>query len=451
MKISLPSHKNFPLFNLDKLTKNLELNISKLKNGSDSRPNTFRKDIELFNSRWLELEDPIFLLDSQLRSIIIYLLESEKTFDRLVSVDLLEDFVYAIEASKDISNHKRLVQLYFQYYQKILTIDFPIEKEIRELLSNFTGRNMLMKQYHENIELLVSPDKLIEQYTDVEVIQREMNFSTNSEYYQTLLILGIVKQVDTLYPGEHRIDLFKQIAHHKDYNYKDGLKISEYAVRTMIESMMFENTTQDYSEWINFIMDMLGDPRTVSLQTAHNVQWNRVGEKYKDFLIGYLSREDLGLFLETLSSPEHDDIYKYRKAFWKPFAKYVRFTKLFITKHEYMQLSDNMRRRFSLSNNSAYSFISDRERSCIYIDLGEIKIIEGTHNVMVRLYSDVPISLNKRQYDYTDFYNPAKASNAMVFYTAHQGSEKGSWQNKVLKAIKQYKNVDITLRETLYS
>jgi hypothetical protein len=448
MTIQLPPISNFPLFNFDRLIKKLDENTRKLKSGSETRSTTFRQDIEYFRNNWIDKENACALTKTQLRSASTHLLESERTFVDLLDAELLDEMAIVLESSESVGVKRKLIELYFQYFQKLQDKNSHIEKHITRMLSNFNGRNILMNEYKANIYLLFSPAKMLEKFLSVVDIEQKFNLSPNSEYYKTLLIFQIVKEVESLYPGEAKEYLFKLVDEHKNYEYQDGLKVSEYVVRTLIGIMMNTSTNVDYAKWVTFIIDLMGDPRTISARTAHNVQWTRVGEIYKTYLVGYLSREDLALFLEALSSPEHDDIYQYRKAFWKPFSEYVRYTKLFITKHEFMNLDEKFRKRFNGSN-SAYSFISDAQRSCIYMDFGEVKVIEGTHNAKVRLYSDIPIDLTKKEYEYTEFYRSNKARNCMITDFTHSYSEAGKWQEKVLVAIKAIKHIDIKLVDVI--
>jgi hypothetical protein len=317
------------------------------------------------------------------------------------------------------------------------------------MLSNFSGHNLLLNEYKRYINNLFSPQELIDEM-DLQELTQKFAISSNSEYYRTLLILQLIKQVEALVAGEYDRKLFDSIQTHKDYMYDEHTHVGEFAVRQLIEIMMI-HTNIDYAEWVTYIIELIGDPRTVSITTAHNIPWSRVGEKYKDYMIRYLSREDLDLFLDVLgdNDPNIDAIYQYRKKFWRNFGKYVQFTKLFITSHKYNELPENIKRRFN-GKNTAYSFISESSKSCIYIDLGEIKVIEGTHNAKVRLYSDIPIDLSRFHFSYTDFYRTPKARNALIRFgeIAHSYSERGRWQEKVLNTIKEYKRVDIRLSHT---
>lgn len=448
--IQLPEIRNIPNYNFDKLLVSLDKNIQKLRIGNSTRPRSYDQDVSDFKQEWLSNGYAKPLNETQMRSVSMHLMEAEETFKLLVQrANLITRFLKLLSDATSIGNQKRLVQLFFQYYKLFKEYSVDIRGYIETMLSSFTGHNLLLKEYKVQVNSLLSPRILIDKM-DLHQLAQKFAISSNSEYYRTLLILQLVKQVEALAPGEDDGILLDSIQEHKDHIYDEHSHVGEYAVRKLIDKMIIMPGI-NYSKWVTYIICLIGDPRTVSVTAVHNIPWSRVGDKYKEFMIRYLSREDLELFLNVLGDSDYniDAIYKYRKKFWKNFSKYVQFTKLFITSRKYYELSEDIKRRFS-EGNTAYSFISDSERSFIYIDLGEIKVIEGTHNAKVRLYTDTPIDLTLSRFDYIDFYRTPKAMQALIEggEIIHASSENGQWQEKVLNKIKRHKSIDVDLSNT---
>lgn len=443
-----PPPLNFPVFDMNRLVKKLEENTLKLKQGSSTRPNTFRKDVEKFQNTWIANEQIYDLTNVELRSVSVYLLESKETFVNLIEIDLIDEFASQLLKSENISNKRKLLDLIFQYYQTLSKTQHQIFSMLKNFLSEYSGKNILIKTYQQHLEHLFSPANMLMAYHTKEEVQKNLNLSVDGEYYQSILILNLISLLDSLNDGQYDSELFEDLKKHKDFIYDDSLHVGEYAVRILIKKMMGNNIGSDFSHWMTFIIELLGDPRTISSINAHNIPWSRVGEEYRSYLVGILSKEDLELFLEALSNPIHDEIYKYRKQFWKQFADYVRYVKMFVCENDIKQLDPQFQQRFNRTN-SSYSRISDTQRSFIYIDLGEVKIIEGTYNARVWIYTDRPIDLNLTYYDYVDFYKPDKATKSLVKYFNHSNSEGGTWQNNVLSTIKSIKYLDIDLKDTL--
>jgi len=452
MNIELPSIKNYPPYDFSKLKQTISTNIAKLKNGSNRKPNTFYDDLTYFREHWIDQEQPQRLSTNQLRSVSIHLVESRNSFEELLNKDLLLELVEQMSRDENVGTIKRMVQLYFAYYLVLKEHPVDIEKiklEIKKALKKYKGNNYLLKIYKENIKVLFEPTDIKRKYGSFEKIWIMLNLSPQSDYYRFLLILELIDKLEKLDPGSYEQELFENIFNYKNFPYDSQLMIGEYAVKVLISKMMAEKN-HAYKKWINIIIDLVGDPRTVSIVTAQNASWERIGKKYKEFLIGFLSKEDLNLFLEVLSDSEYDSVYKYRKTFWKPFAKHLRFAKLFINNREFSRLEDTIKQRFNDLGNSAYSFISDTQRSFIYMDFGNVVVIEGTHNAKVRLYIDTPVPLELKFYEYRDFYQSTQAQQVLIKEIVHRGSEIGTWQNKVFSILKErIPRIGITLSETL--
>lgn len=443
-----PPKINFPNFDLSHLVSVLDKSSQQLRQGSETRSNSFRKDTEKFTENWLKMEKTYAMTDIELRSVSMHLMESKEKFTTLIENLLADDFARQLAQSDNPTNKKRLVELTFEYFQILRTSDSKMFDISTKVLEDFKGRHLLLNEYKNNLYYLYDPAEMLIQYKNKEALQKALNLSVNGEYYQTILILELISCLETLNDGEEDTALFEDILQHKNFLYVDGLHIGEYAVQLLIKKMMGNNIGSDFSHWITFIIGLLGDPRTVSRTSAHNVPWERVGQEYRNYLVGLLSREDLNLFLEALSNPDHDDIYQYRKQFWKQFSEYVQYAKIFITENDLQQLDNKFKKRFN-GKNSSYSRISDANRSCIYLDLGAVKIIEGTNKARVRIYSKVPIELNKTRYDYQEFYKEKLAQESIVEEFVHHHSERGTWQENVFNLIKIYKNIDIKLKDTL--
>ena len=451
MNINLPSISYHQPYDFTKLLKTIEKNILQLRNGSDRKSSSFHDDIIYFHKNWITKENPIPLTTQQLRSVSIHLLESRKSFKELLDVDLLPELLVLMKQEKTLSIQKKIVQLYFEYYFLLQEYQINMSTYITEVVQSYQGHNYLMQIYKKYIDMIIQPRLLLQEFQSFEEIQNRLSISPNSEYYQYLLILDLTKQLQTMEPDdENEGNIFSNIEKYGNFHYDEHLLISEFAVQTLVKKMMYYASEYDYSKWVTFIIELVGDPRTVSTSTAQNVHWDRIGKTYKDFLVGYLSKEDLTLFLEVLSDPEYDDVYRFRKAFWKPFVHHLQYAKLFINQREYIHLDENFKKRFNNRKSNAYSFISDSKRSFIYMDFGTIKVIEGTHNAKVRLYKNTPISLDARNYDYEDFYKKSLAKQSLITEITHSNSQSGTWQNKVFHVLKNYiPYLKVTLKETL--
>lgn len=447
--IELPNIPHFSPLDFSHLIESLNKNIQTLKTGGGmQRPKEYEEHIRFFEREYLASDFEYNFSDIELRSSSMHLIENKTTFERLINnKKRFKDYSAQLVSSDSIVNQKKAVSLFFQYFQLINKKNSEFIHSITMMLQSYQGNQSLLKEYKTKLDYVLHPERLLSHMKPSEAANTLL-ISPSSEYYQTLIVLNLTKELNKLTLNEENQTLFSQLINHRDFLYNNELHIAEYTARSLIVKMMV-NETQSFDKWVNFIIDIIGDPRTVGASASHTLPWSRVGEQYKSYLIRYLSREDLNLFLDVLGDNDRDidKIYEYRKKFWKHFAPHVRFTKLFVTDKKYRNLPDDIRKRFK-GNNTAYSFISDSSRSCIYLDLGNIKVIEGTHNARVRIYSDVPIDLSKKHFDYTDFYRPAMSRSVITDEISHTYSEAGGWQNNVLDVLKRNMDININLSDT---
>jgi len=437
-------------YDLSQLTNQLEKNALQLQNGSNTKPSTYLNDINFFQLEWLEKETPTQLTPQQIRSISIYLLESFKSFQKLCETDLLPELLLMMEAQESVTILKNIFQLYFQHFLELQEYKTVFERIMKNIIARYKGRNVLLNKYKIYYQKLINPKELLKNIS-FEEIKKDLNISANSGFYKYLLVIDLTMKLNDLTPDDHQGDqILNEIKKYKNFFYDKNIQIGEYVVQLLIEKMMHYSTDYDYEKWVTYIIDLVGDPRAVSVTSSQYVHWSRIGNKYKEFLIGYLSKEDLVLFLEVISDPEYDEVYRYRKTFWKPFTKYLKYAKLFINNREYLQLDPTLKQRFNTHNSSAYSFTTDSQRSFLYMDFGTIKVIEGTHNAKVRFYHQSPISLLRKKYDYTDFYATAQAQQSLIEEITHRSSEAGQWQSKAFHILKKYiPDLEINLIDTL--
>ena len=194
---------------------------------------------------------------------------------------------------------------------------------------------------------------------------------------------------------EKKDELFSEIIKRKDLFFKDNFTLKEYTVKYLLTRVIKEGGL--YPNWQQFILEIIGDPRSLSIYNSNRTSWDKIGNELKTFFIGSLSKEDLKLFLDSLSDSVTDTNYHYRKAFWMAFIEHVIYVKLLVGNNAYISLDKHIKNRFK-SKDGCYAFYGQTEQSAIYIDFGVVKVIEFTHNGSVRIYSKCPINLEQSKY-----------------------------------------------------
>ena len=157
------------------------------------------------------------------------------------------------------------------------------------------------------------------------------------------------------------------------------------------------------------------------------------------------------LFLEALSDSVSDTNYHYRKAFWMQFLDKVVFAKIMIGEDAYRTINEKMKEKFKFSNDSYGRLQSAiHNQSAIYIDFGDIKIIEFTHSGKVRGFVECPINLHQKYYTNKELIALEKV-DSHLFSLIHSSPRTYTWQETLLGYLNDYlrtrvrkKDVEIT-------
>lgn len=219
-------------------------------------------------------------------------------------------------------------------------------------------------------------------------------------------------------------------------------------------------------EWMRVIMDIAGDPRVPESSPGHRLWWSRLGQERIKLMRGWLSKLDLKLFLKVLhdygnSSNDVDlqRMYPARKRFLEGLIDQglVTNSRLFINP----SAERFLKRGYKKEDLPEYAIVNDSKRSMIYLRVGQLHMIEGSHSFKLWIFPKLPAAskiLNYHQMNYT----PADLSSEIDSEYSKEFGRKSvkpatiihspvnfSWQHKAITYLKrQGVNIDI---EKLFS
>lgn len=373
-----------------------------------------------------------------------------------------EEFKEFIKSSKTFlrgSITKNFYRCYFTHFEKLR------KEELLEIFSErnrfailqYNGKNRLflnLKELHELGIDLNNPEDVLDYYgEDLDLILRELPIGESGEYIRILQNLKYVSAINNLNFDENDPKLFAEIVSRKETYCKENLLLKEYITKVLIDKAMFQD--RNMIAWRDFILELLGDPRSSSLYGSKRLSWNVLGKERKDFFVKNLSQDDLKLFLESLSDSVSDTHYEYRKAFWLAFIDYVKFAKVFVGNNAYDELDPSLRDKIK-KQDSSYARLSSQEQSAIYIDFGAIKVIEFTHNGSVRGFSECPINLKQSTFSSaelrTETYILKYQSIPEKFVIPHSSpANHYIWQPKVLILMNHHLKTNVSLQDVYVS
>lgn len=443
--IEVPSN---PFLKISEVIKKYEKDIEYIASGGINRSISYQVMINNFSNK---LENGLDIFETNVSLTELTYVANEMAINKSFIKEILEydedDFetiLLFFQRDKKLGIYKNLLKLYFNHFS--LLNEFPnkikiLEKYIKGFLFNYDGKNRLLTSCKNEKEFIFNPfDLLIKYQYDIDNIQKKFSLLVDYEYMLIMLNFKLVQQMESLEYDEKKDELFSEIIKRKDLFFKDNFTLKEYIVKYLLTRVVKESEL--YPNWQQFILEIIGDPRSLSIYNSNRTSWDKIGNELKTFFIGSLSKEDLKLFLEQLSEKGDIKNYEYRKAFWMAFTEYVQFAKLIVGREVLSLLSAETQRKIK-KDETCYATYNQTEQSAIYIDFGKIKIIEYTHNGSVRGYSECPIDLSKNSYTQQELitykYN--------IFTEPHLSPSSYNWQVKVLQQMNNYLGTNLQIED----
>ncbi|MEE6076783.1 EH signature domain-containing protein [Avibacterium paragallinarum] len=350
---------------------------------------------------------------------------------------------------------KRIITLYyvrFMFFNGKSTLDGKDEKEkincfftlIDDLLRRYKGNDRLILSYRKFSSLIYTKDieklNIFRGNFNIDEIKKEFNWKSHFEILKFIRIIRLLGKIDKWKAnegGKHVTEVLDDIVENKSINIGMERNLLEEAVRRLLIKCIEVNEISPFLE--NFIILEVGDPRN----SRYSLTWRRIGQEYQEWLRARLSRGDLREFLENLTSAYGDEVFQYRKDFWLQYIDYIDNVKIMLGKDDLSKLKrDNYEfyKRF-LNQTETYGHLSENKRSCIYMKIRNIHIIEGTFNAKVRVYWEEPINLSSSIYNYKDFHTGI-AKRLFIHEQIHNSSETYSWQSSMMSVIRDLTGIE---------
>lgn len=199
--------------------------------------------------------------------------------------------------------------------------------------------------------------------------------------------------------------------------------------------------------WQNFILNLAGDPRIASSAPNFRQWWLPLGEARISKVRGWLSKEDLRLFLQAVEqygiesgNTELQRMFPARKTFLEGLfkLKLIRNTRLMLGS----TARQTVRKILGSEVKTSFAHLegSMADKAVIYLDCGDFHLVEGSHSFKIWVYL-APPGEALRSYDRTTFSHAdlisaipgqykklyPQLSYEAIVHTPH------TWQSKVFK------------------
>ena len=207
--------------------------------------------------------------------------------------------------------------------------------------------------------------------------------------------------------------------------------------------------------WQNVVLTIAGDPRVPTSSTQYQRWWSSLGEARIRKVRGWLAGLDLKLFLEALKQSAKDQhlsdmerMFESRKVFMEGLLNegVVSDSRLFLSSSAERYL----KRIYKKEELPDYALNSSNDTSVIYLNVGGVHMIEGSHSFKLKLMDKLPthrrlglLDFSKKKFNDNSFRESLKHQ-----YFSEYGQEDHffdathdqylNWQNKSLQFLKEH-------------
>jgi hypothetical protein len=268
-----------------------------------------------------------------------------------------------------------------------------------------------------------------------------------------------VEQLDSI-PVNQAHDILLEVQKKEVYNSAfDENDLLGHKILNILISRAPQSGISD--EWRNVIMSIAGDPRIPKSHPNYRKWWSHVDESLIQKVRGWLSKLDLRLFLEALhdysetsGDPELLRMYPSRKRFLEGLydAGLVSHTRLYMS----MGASSYLNRNYNKEHLPSFSHVKG-DKSIVYLQLGDIHIVEGSHSCYLWIYRQLDSSAfvldySKNKVTYSDLTSGmARKMEALgsppTSRITHQPSN-FKWQRDAIQSLKSL-GIDIDMKDVL--
>lgn len=222
--------------------------------------------------------------------------------------------------------------------------------------------------------------------------------------------------------------------------YEGGKRIGHAALEIMID-----RAGDDPGDaWQNFFLTLAGDPRIASSAQNFREWWKPLGEERIAKVCGWLSKEDLRLFLQAVEQYGVESgneslkrMFPARKLFLEGLFRLglIRHTRLMLGRSAKASVKRILGGEVKTSFASMDSMMSDK--AVIYLDCGDFHLVEGSHLFKIWVYLAQPghwiKSYERNHFSHYDLTTslPGQYKAAYPALPYEAVGHHGFWQHKV--------------------
>lgn len=196
--------------------------------------------------------------------------------------------------------------------------------------------------------------------------------------------------------------------------------------------------------WQDFVIGIAGDPRIHSSARSYQEWWRPLGDARIEKVRGWLSREDLKLFLQALEQygvesgkADLKRMFPARKRFLEGLynQKLIRNTRLMLGRSAEGIVKRLLGNEIKTNFATLEGQLSDK--AVIYLDCGDFYLVEGSHSFRIWVYLAPPgkmvTSYDFSSFSHGDLTHTTPAQYKAMYQLPYEAvTHNGPWQSKVI-------------------
>ncbi len=352
-----------------------------------------------------------------IRAMVYLWLTHEHFLSRVqVSKSILQRFTQIRETQSHLALYN-LTQVFFKYFDKcgdfqslalFLLAEYEqrpaptVDSELGKIQSNKdvlfhvdAPHTLARKSIQESMDL-----QLIMETFGVPLFRKGRFQDKCTEFYYLETLRSLSLGEDSVVFGElTKTDVAMS-------QYKDGPAIGHEVIRILTEKAIAKGVELP-ENWLKIVLNIAGDPRVPPSSSSYRVWWSQLEKECMDCVLRVLSRFDLKLFLEALdefakrnNNYQLERMFPSRKKFLEGLFELglVGKTRLFIGRGAKSFLQST----YDAKELPRFADLRDANKSIIYLQVGHLHMIEGSHSSYLWIYDKLPES-NLLNYSINEF------------------------------------------------
>jgi hypothetical protein len=298
-----------------------------------------------------------------------------------------------------------LIRIYFLQFDQITDLPFFC-KYIRDQLAIIFPKKRLsqdMQVYCDQKEILFDPSlkNFLALFKKKNINLKEMcnHYHIPWDHTARFIIAAkhhlYVSPIEKMRLGD-RHPIFDRVScpEIKNMPYDSQFSLAQTISMHMMDKADHKNMPDN---WRQIIISLLGDPRMPKSSAVYQKGWAGLPSDYENQMQKWLSQMDMLVFLELLKEIGNQSgnemiqrMFPARKTFLESLYQtgMITRTRLFLSNDavEYIE------KQYEPEDRPMFAQINHKNKSIIYMQVGRVHLIEGTHNYSARLLDRLPES-----------------------------------------------------------